>query len=143
MRARKVEITNLQCSSKEQSLTSMIMSHAILLLLCWNHESTCLPYQSLVSIYDNYHIAWKCSLAKHVVSYATVQLRCNFTFAHEQFTCTSSNLLALVWSYLWRVLYNQRGTHTRLLDDLQQWFLTRLHMLVSRIVSWMTITSTG
>ena len=46
-----------------------------------------------------------------------------------------SNLLALVWSYSWHVLYYPRGTHTRLLDDLWEWFLTWLRMLTLGIRS--------
>ena len=55
----------------------------------------------------------------------------------------SSNLLALVQSYSWRVLYYPQGTYSRLLDDLQKWFLTQLHMLAFGIMSQIAIMSTG
>ena len=64
----------------------------------------------------------KCSSQIHICIIHTVQLRYNFTLA--------SNLLALVWSYLWHVVYYLRTTHTRLLYDLQEWFLTRLHIVL-------------
>ena len=60
---------------------------------------------------------------------AMVQFRCNFTLTHEQFTCTLMGLLVAC------ALLPTRNSHARLLDNLKEYFLTWLHMLVSGIMS--------
>ena len=79
------------------------------------------------------HITWFALV--HISNIYTIQLRCNFTFAREQFFALSSNLHAFVYSYLWHVLYYLWGAHVSLLNDLQDWFMTWLCMLVSSIMA--------
>ena len=50
---------------------------------------------------------------------------CNFTLTHEQFTCTCMELLGACALL----------PDTKLLDDLQEWFLTWLCMLGSGTMS--------
>ena len=64
MRTRKVLKATLQRNEKRDYVTWK------LLMLCWNHESPCLPNQLLVSIYDYYHSVWKFSLAGRAVVHA-------------------------------------------------------------------------
>ena len=60
---------------------------------------------------------------------AMAQLRCNFTLTHEQFTYTLMGLLVVC------ALLPTKNSHARLLDDLKEYFPTRLHMLVLGIMS--------
>ena len=59
VRASKVVITNLLV--RKEVYSTMILWQAIRLMLHWNNEPVCLPYQLLISIkvYDHYHFTWK------------------------------------------------------------------------------------
>ena len=60
---------------------------------------------------------------------STVQLRCNFTLAREQFTCTLKPFTRARVELLVASVYYPRATQARLLDDLRELFLTWLRML--------------
>ena len=56
-------IASMEIATNEGHLTNVIMSHAIANA---NHESPCLTYQLLVSIYDGTILRRKVSLADHM-----------------------------------------------------------------------------
>ena len=66
---------------------------------------------------------------------ATVQLRCNFTLAHEQFTHSFKQFTSTCMELRIRGMCFTHEKLIQLLDEVQEWILTQLRMLVLSIMS--------
>ena len=93
-----------------------------------------------INVFFNLLVKWNFT---HMITYSCftlyilhatmlhVQFRCNFTLAHEQFTCTLEQFThtrteLLVACALLPVRNSHRRTHTGLLDDFREWDYTTI-----------------